>query len=166
VAKFDRLLAQAKEHLEEGEEVLASVKGSYETKRMGQDSVRKGILAASDRRLVFFAKKMTGYDLEVFPYENISSIEMGKSMMGHHIKFFASGNEVKLKWIDKKEDVGAFVGEVKSRMKGGTPAPGAAPGDTAPDIGTQIRQLAQLRDEGLLTQEEFDAKKADLLAKM
>jgi hypothetical protein len=34
------------------------------------------------------------------------------------------------------------------------------------DVPTQIKKLADLRDAGILTSEEFDAKKADLLSKM
>jgi hypothetical protein len=44
-------------------------------------------------------------------------------------------------------------------------APVHAP-PSAPNIGDQIQQLALLRDQGILTQAEFDAKKADLLARM
>ncbi len=40
------------------------------------------------------------------------------------------------------------------------PAPAAAP---APDLGTQLTQLAGLHDQGILTDEEFSAKKAQIL---
>lgn len=43
-------------------------------------------------------------------------------------------------------------------------APGPTPG--ASDIPAQIKSLADLRDAGVLTDEEFSAKKADLLARM
>lgn len=36
----------------------------------------------------------------------------------------------------------------------------------APDIADQLRKLGELRDSGVLTQAEFDAKKAELLARM
>lgn len=161
MAKLDKLLEQAKEHFEPGEEVVAAIQGTYETKIAGQDSIRKGSFIATDQRLVFYAKKLTGYDLEVFPYENISSIEMGKGMMGHHISLFASGNNVRMKWIDKKQDVPAFIGAVKGRMKGGS-AVGASVAEPV-DSTDQIRKLAELRDEGILSEEEFQAKKAQLL---
>ena len=35
-----------------------------------------------------------------------------------------------------------------------------------PDITEQIKKLAELRDEGTLTQEEFESKKSDLLSRM
>jgi hypothetical protein len=165
VSKLDKLLGKAQEHLDEGEEVLKAIVGTYETKRMGQDSVRKGLLAATNRRLVFYAKKLGGYDLESFPYENLSSIEMGKQMvMGHHVKFFASGNEVRMKWIDDKEGVAEFVTEVKRRMKGGSPVAPLTTPQQQPDLADQLRRLAELRTEGLLTDEEFEAEKQKLLA--
>jgi hypothetical protein len=165
MAKLDKLLDQAREHMDEGEEVLAAVKGSYEVKRMGSDSARAGILAATDHRLIFYAKKMGGYDFEVFPYDHISSIESGKGMMGHHVKFFASGNEVKLKWIDKKSDVPAFVETVRNQMKASKTSHAPANGGST-DVADQIRKLGALRDDGLLTDEEFETKRAELLARM
>ena len=40
-------------------------------------------------------------------------------------------------------------------------APAAAPGE--PEYMAELTQLAQLRDQGILSQEEFDAKKAQIL---
>jgi hypothetical protein len=59
---------------------------------MGSSTVRSGIFLATDRRLIFYAKKMGGYDFESFPYANVSSFEQSKGMMGHSMRFFASGN--------------------------------------------------------------------------
>jgi putative oligomerization/nucleic acid binding protein len=42
------------------------------------------------------------------------------------------------------------------------PAPAAAPAAGA-DVVTQLKQLAELRDQGILTEEEFAAQKAKLL---
>jgi hypothetical protein len=35
-----------------------------------------------------------------------------------------------------------------------------------PDVAGQIRKLGELRDEGLLTEEEFQTKKTELLGKL
>jgi hypothetical protein len=45
------------------------------------------------------------------------------------------------------------------------PAP-APPAPEAPDIVTQLKQLAELKDQGILTEAEFDAQKTKLLAAM
>jgi hypothetical protein len=42
------------------------------------------------------------------------------------------------------------------------PAPAAAPGQK--DMVTQLKELAELKDQGILTDAEFDAQKAKILA--
>lgn len=65
----------------------------------------------------------------------------------------------------------AFAGSRGIRSKGkysvtfekGVPQPSPA---AQPDIPDQLRKLAELRDAGILTPEEFDSKKASLLERM
>ena len=45
-----------------------------------------------------------------------------------------------------------------------TPAP--PPKTTAADVADQIRHLAELRDQGHITAEEFEAKKTELLKRI
>jgi hypothetical protein len=42
-------------------------------------------------------------------------------------------------------------------------APAPAPAASEPDTVTQLKQLAELKDQGVLTDEEFAAKKAQIL---
>ncbi len=42
--------------------------------------------------------------------------------------------------------------------------PPPPPADEGPDLVTQLKELAELRDQGILTEEEFAAQKARLLA--
>lgn len=162
MAKLERLLTRADNHLDDGEDVDVAVLGTYETERLGTDSVRTGILIATPRRVVFFANKMTGYELESFPYENISSFEQGKNIMGENITFFASGNKVHLKWI-KEGDVGRLVEMVRSRMG---KAPTEATAASSASASDRIRELKQLLDDGLLTQEEFESKRQELIKEL
>lgn len=170
MAKAAKNLEHLQPHLEVGESIEAHIEGTYETKIMGSDSVRKGILAATDRRMVFFAKKVGGYDLESFPYGNISSLEQGKNMMGGSLKFFASGNTVSMKWIDvRKHNLGEFMTLVQARMNSSrSTAPTAthSADPTLPDIPGQLVKLAELRDAGILSETEFADKKAELLRRL
>lgn len=159
--KIGKLIRLVQEHLDPEENIITSVLGAYETKIMGKDTVRNGIFLATDKRLVFYSKRLTGFDLEIFPYENISSIEMGKGLMGHHISFFASGNKVRMKWINHG-NIELFVSEVKARI-GKKSESNNIP---APDVADQIKKLAELKESGILTEEEFNLKKQDLLARM
>jgi hypothetical protein len=121
-------------------------------------------MAATNRRVVFYAKKLGGYDFESFPYENISSVERGKNMMGKTVTLYASGNKVHLKWI-QDGDVDAFVRAIDSRAgkQAEKSAPTAASTD---DIPAQIEKLSKLKDSGAITQEEYNRKKTELLNKM
>ena len=169
MGKFEKLLEGARPHLDQDETILQAVMGAYETKIMGSDTVRNGILVATQRRVLFFAKKLAGFDLESFPLTNISSIEMSKGMMGHKISLFASGNRVDVKWVNP--DPRAFVQEVRQRMgrreEHAAPIPNPKTAEEVkPDPIVQIRKLAELRDEGILSDEEFNSKKAELLRQM
>ncbi len=154
--KHIKLLGELQKHLDEGEVVQCSVLGAYETKIMGKDSARNGIFAATNKQLFFYAKKLTGYDLEAFPYLNISSIEMGKNMMGHHITFFSSGNKTNIKWINSVGVV-EFVAYVKEQI--GKKHTAGSAGDSV----DQLKKLAELKRQGIVTEEEFTAKKKQLL---
>jgi hypothetical protein len=54
--------------------------------------------------------------------------------------------------------------EAESALKSEARVPSAA--GLTPDFTEQIRKLGQLRDEGLLTPEEFETKKAELLSRL
>lgn len=123
MAKIEKLLAQAQPHLHAGEQVSAAVMGSYETRALGGDNARAGVMLATDQRGVFYAKKLGGCDLESFSYGNISSFEQSKTMMGYHVSFFAPGNKVTLKWIAERTSFEKFVDVFKSRMGHRSPAP-------------------------------------------
>ena len=165
MAKIDRLLKRAREHFDLGEEAVASVLGVYEIKMLGGDTVRNGMLVATNRRLVFFAKKFGGFELEMFPYNNISSIEMGKNLLGHHISFFASGNKVKVKWI-RQGNIQGFLKFVKSRIS----EVDAATEEISPPESVnpleQIETLGKLHKASVISDSEFEAKKAELLQRI
>jgi Bacterial PH domain/Short C-terminal domain len=167
VAKLDKLTEQAKAHLEPGEEIRGAIQGTYETKITGGDSVRTGSLIATDRRLVFYAKKLGGYELESFPYSNISSFEQGKNLMGHNVTFFASGNKIHMKWIKTDKELAQLTEVVKAAMSSADSTTGSVVSiPTQPDVMEQLRKLGDLRAAGVLTDEEFSAKKADLLGRL
>lgn len=164
MSKLNKLTKKAQEHMEPGETVIASVLGAYETKRLGQKGVRNGILVATDQRVLFYAKKFAGYDLESFPYSNISSFEQSKGMMGHKIRMFASGNEVEVKWISQG-DIDLLMREVKTRLQRSAPTAAVAAETVAPPEPTEeLRKYASLRDDGIISEEEFQEKKRQLLS--
>ena len=164
--KIDKLIQMSREHLDDEENPVEVVMGTYETELLGTDSIRAGIFIATDSRLVFFAKKMFGFELESFPYSNISSIEMSKGLMGHSISFFGSGNKVSMKWIQSQdENVQRFVTFVRSKL-GKSSNSDSSDVRQQNDIPEQIRMIAELHAQGILTDKEFESKKQELLARL
>ena len=119
--------------------MLAAILGNYETKKMGNDWTLR-ILAATDHRLVFYAKKMGGYDMEVFPYKGISSIEMEQGDDGAPHPVLRVGQRGAPEVDRRGSDTPGFVNIVKERMSAEHAAPasvasgdaGVLPGDRRP----------------------------------
>lgn len=162
MASYDKLKRLLPNHLDQDEQIRCSVFGAYAAKLMGKDTVRNGILAATDRRLVFYAKKLTGHDMEVFPFENISSVEHGKNLMGNTLRIFTSGNKVEMKWI-RQGEFDALLAFVQARIGKRAAPPVSAP---AADPLSMLKQLGELRDAGVVSTEEFEAKKAEILSRL
>jgi hypothetical protein len=57
------------------------------------------------------------------------------------------------------EDLSRLVGDPRTAMRPRPRTPETPPADL-------IREIGRLRDEGLITEEEFQAKKADLLSRV
>jgi len=165
MANYKKSLILIKEHLDEGESIQTSVFGVYEGKLLGNDKIRNGIFVATEKRLIFFAKKLFGYDFESFPFKNISSIEKSKGIMGHSITIFASGNKVKMKWINQG-DVSVFTQYINSKLGHQEQKITHSFSSKTNDIPSLIQNLSELKDKGILTEEEFTNKKNELLAKI
>lgn len=164
MANYEKNLTALKEHLDSNETIKTSVFGSYEGKLMGNDTIRSGVLAATDKRVVFFAKKLFGFEMESFLFKNISSVEKSKGLMGHAITINASGNDVKMKWIQKGE-IEKFTEFVNSNL-GVSSEASSVEAKVDNDIPSQIKKLSELLEQGILTEEEFSTKKQQLLDKM
>jgi hypothetical protein len=151
-------------HLDSGEEVLGAVQGTHVHYVGSKEHTRNGTLLATDRRVAFYRKKMgSGFDFDSFPYPTIASIEQGKNMMGHHIRLTVAGNVMEMKWIKDAAGTAKMVEAIRARL--GQAVAAAAPA-AAPDGAEQLRKLAELRDSGILTEEEFAAKKKEILERI
>lgn len=151
-----REIRKLPEHLQEGERVDRILTGTYHN--------GTGILVLTDRRLFFLKDGVMSKRSEDLPLSKISSIEWSSGMMLGKIAAFVSGNKAEVTNV-QKVDGKALVDDVRARIADGPVAP-AAPAVAAADPVEQLRKLAELRDAGVLTPEEFEAKKADLMGRI
>jgi hypothetical protein len=103
---------------------------------------------------------------------SITSVEQKKGTMASDILLHASGNGLKLEWVMNGE-AEAFAGAVRTAINEAkmpvSPGPVTAvapPRRTSEQIKQAIRDLAELRDDGLLTTAQFEEKKAALLEEL
>ncbi len=118
----------------------------------------------TDQRLFFLEKSLGSETVEEFPLGSISSISVSKKMTGETLQIHASGNQAEIKSMGHGQ--GDAVARAFRNVKQGSVAhaPTAAP--TVDDPIAQLERLASLRDRGILSNEEFEAKKSDLIARM
>ena len=102
-------------------------------------------------------------DTEVTPVKAVSSVQAKKDgVMFTKVTVYASANNIDFRF--RHEDAQAFKDALMNLVLA-EPAPATMP-SAAPDIAEQIKKLADLRDQGVLTEDEFQQKKTELLAKM
>ena len=155
---YGKYLSTIKKNLNKGESIKKSVFGMCE-------GVRTGIIAATDTRLVFFVKKVFGHEIESFPYNKISSLERSKGAIGEGITIFTSNNKAKMRLVTGGSIL-QLLDFVETKLNPDSVEQDAKASTNTMDIPSQIERLADLGDKGIVTEEEFSIKKAELLDKM
>jgi len=123
-----------------------------------------GILVATNKRLIFVDKGMLyGLKVEDFPYDKISSIQYETKMIFGKITIFASGNKAVIEQTAKAQ-ARDFCDTVRALVSSGAKEHASAPSKkTGNNIVDQLKELAALRDQGILTEDEFQAQKKKML---
>jgi Bacterial PH domain/Short C-terminal domain len=146
------------EHLWEGE----LVESMAQAQPKGEAGA--GLLVLTDRRLLFVKEGMFGRSkTEDFPFDKITSVAFSKGMATGDLKVMAMGNESKFNV--NKDDGKEMTDLIRNRTSAAQQA-AAVPSSDQGDIPDQLRKLAELRDAGIVSPEEFESKKDDLLSRM
>jgi hypothetical protein len=128
-----------------------------------------GILVATNKRLVFADKGLVfGLRVEDFPYDKISSIQYSTGLLLGKLTIFTSGNKAVIDNVDKKRVriFGDFVrNKISSKDTVETPSKQSQQkADTSSDdIVSKLERLAKLKEQRILTEEEFTQQKQKIL---
>lgn len=119
-----------------------------------------GLLVATDRRLIFINKGLVSLKVEDFGYDKITSVQYRTGMVFGEIDILASGNRATFKNIEKAHvrDFGDWL-----RAKISTPKVTQTSQPQPANATDEIIRMAELHRQGILTDEEFAAKKKQLL---
>lgn len=143
-------------HLRAAERVRALGQGTYAKKQ--------GLVVLTTERLFFFEKSIGSETVEEFAINAVSSLEVAKKRTGERLVIHASGNRAEITNVmhGQADEIARAFRAVKAQPS--TPvAPAAA---SPPDVLAQLEKLGSLRDAGILTEDEFVAKKAALLDRL
>lgn len=142
--------------LHPGETVKSMVGGGYGGKT--------GVLVLTDTRLLFFADGWTSQTHEDFPLSVVSSVGFSGGMLTSKLTIHASGNVTDITSVPKT-DGKQFAEDARVALQAARSG-SSAPAPPADDPVDQLAKLGQLKEAGVLTDDEFAAKKAELLERM
>ena len=145
------------EHLWEGETVERMTAGRY-----GNGT---GLIILTDRRLLFLKDGRLSKKSEDFPLGKVSSISWSSGIALGSITIFVSGTKAEIKNVNKG-DGKEMVDLIRGRLSSPAPDTSETDAPAQPDAMTQLKQLGEMRDSGMITEEEFEAKKAEILGRM
>lgn len=103
--------------------------------------------------------------VEDFAYNQITSMEYKTGLLLGEIIIYSAGDRVRIEYCDKSQ-VQAFVEYVRARMSGQSDhasAPQQNATRASNDTISQLERLADLKERGILTDEEFQAQKRKIL---
>jgi Short C-terminal domain/zinc-ribbon domain len=167
------------ENLMPGETVRVIIRGTHDAAMIGTDRrvfvFKKGFMGGAT-----FGKKLASWD-----YRNVNGVQLETGMVSGVVLIQAPGVTAKdvSYWGSRKDSAQAaphalaLVREYFDQAREGTTllrkliaqhhnVPSASPSNSSATVASpmeQLRQLAALRDAGIVTNAEFEAKKADLL---
>jgi len=147
--------------------VIKGVSYKIEKRRAREYQSRKsGLLLITNKRAMFYSPQIFGrYDQLVFPYDQISSVNCHKGMIGDELQLQVASDNVAIHAIPKGDgDIAAQnIRDLIATMKA---QPSIAVAVPQTDIADQIEKLAKLKEKGLITEEEFQRKKDELLKRL
>nr|AOE11029.1 hypothetical protein [uncultured bacterium]CCF99172.1 phage protein [uncultured Flavobacteriia bacterium] len=157
--------------LNKGEQIICVVEVYYQNfNKSAKFDQYKGVLIITEQRVAFYAKSSL-INKEIYksmPLRQISSIEYTGGWFSKKMKLVTNNDQIDFSFLDGKHVIQEFQKTLESKREevmNSTNSESAAV-NIVESIPDQIKKLAELKDLGILTADEFDLKKQHLLDKM
>ncbi|MCH5349195.1 MAG: SHOCT domain-containing protein [Oscillospiraceae bacterium] len=131
-----------------------------------------GVLFLTDKRVFFNYRALGNFSSDSISLDEIRSVNYyGNGLAGSHIQLHGLIKSYDFLVTYKRNITQLIAQEFETAIDNYRSQQAALnsnpqPNAPQPDIADQIEKLAQLRDKGIITEEEFQAKKTDLLSRM
>ena len=157
--RYKKQLAKVEEILGEGEQPLGLLNGQAKNS-VGRDTI--GIAVTTNKRLIYVGDLVFQTAVEQFPLDKVDSVQESGGMALAGFMASVPGSTFVLAKAPKQA-VKPFV-EVLRNAIAEYQAVTAPPGSQLPEGPLdQLKKLAELHDAGVLSDDEFESKKAKLL---
>jgi hypothetical protein len=174
-------VAKVKDILDGGETVYYLTRGStvdVEGSSAGESlwgddrsrkSGTKGYVRAAitDKRVAVKIPQLTGNDERSVPYQSITSVDLDTGLVNKRLSLQTPGQTYHIEAHDPgKDEVRQAVKFIRDKITESNEETVVVEDSSEPDPTEQLKNLKELHDEGVLSDEEFEEKKSDLLDKI
>lgn len=129
----------------------------------GDKAQHNGVLILTNKRVVFYSKSWISEYFEEIQWSKISSVER-KTLLGHSVlKIHTSGNSLEFKSLLPKEV--EQLEKTINQMKGGSLDEAVITSQMSDPLDL-IKRLKAMKEDGLISDSEFESKKQELLKKI
>ncbi len=139
-------------------------------------------LIITNKRAIIYEPKLIGHERQDIPLESITNIKIKKGFTQSEIKIYIGSKDVEIEDIPNDDAERAISilktntqnlkkpsqKETTSKVETSPKVPSSTASSTAAQ-GDPVQKLKQLKDmlnSGLITQAEYDSKKAEIISKM
>lgn len=157
-------------YLDEGEIPQHILRGkTLEIEYGGSDDDKWGksvYTAVTNKRvLIVVAQRLSGNDTRSIQYESIDGVHFEKGMINKELQIRAGGATYEIHVLDQSETKEAME-YIREQMKSSRQSNQTGSSESTADPTEQLKNLKELHDEGVISDEEFESKKEDLMDKI
>lgn len=164
------------EHIKEDEEVFfihsgnvtPDPEGELKPNSMSLKGKTPSVIVITDKRVFVHYKIFPEERIEQIPVGDIRSVDMKKDMYSSKIRVSSMRKTFDIDSTVKKKDYVLIMNALEKAMSHDNQTSSATVHmpDSKEDAVKALRELASLRDDGILSEDEFEKKKEELLAQI
>ena len=119
-------------------------------------------IALTDRRVIAVARGTVSRTCVSWNHEQITAIGTGKGLLKSSLDFTVPGDQFIGKGI-AKADAQRFRRAVEQRLVASKNQPSGSSSPSSGDARNRLEELTSLREAGLITQDEYDSKRLEVV---
>jgi hypothetical protein len=162
--KHGQIVADAQQALLSGESILDATGGMVDVHRLGGKQARRGSLVVTDQRVFLFTKRVGGFDVQDFAYGMLTGCNYSTGAGFSTIELVAAGDRTMVSQVLKEE--AKRIGPLIRNQMAVAVSPTVSQTTKQPSAADQLATLDQLRRTDLITEDEFQAKRAGIIDRL